>query len=193
MKLKWSLAELHKQPAGMLMLDEKVDVTDSLKERNNDLIDASVVDVQGAISIEAYKRYFVDLTLNVVLTLPSSRSLEPVELNLTVPFSEVYLAPDAGQTAVEDLDDEVVFSLEQDILDLQKPIEDTILASIPMKVLSEEEQTSNDLPMGNDWEVKLEGDVDSSDINDESDTPENSPFAVLKDLDLDFSDNEDEQ
>lgn len=193
MKLKWSLAELHKQPAGMLMLDEKVDVTDSLKERNNDLIDASVVDVQGAISIEAYKRYFVDLTLNVVLTLPSSRSLESVELNLTVPFSEVYLAPDAGRTAVEDLDDEVVFSLEQDILDLQKPIEDTILASIPMKVLSEEEQTSNDLPMGNDWEVKLEGDVDSSDINDESDTPENSPFAVLKDLDLDFSDNEDEQ
>ena len=31
MKLKWSLAELHKQPAGILMLDEKVDMTDSLK------------------------------------------------------------------------------------------------------------------------------------------------------------------
>ena len=46
--------------------------------------------------------------------------------------------------------------------------------------------------MGNDWEVKLEGDNDSSDMKDESDTPENSPFAVLKDLDLDFSEDKDE-
>jgi len=192
MKLKWSLAELHKQPSDMLMLEEKVDMKNSLKNRNDELIDVSLVDIQGVISIEAYKRYFVDLTLNVILTLPSSRSLKPVELNLTIPFSEVYLAPDAGQTAVEDLDDEVVFALEQDILDLQKPIEDTILASIPIKVLSEEEKNSNDLPMGNDWEVKLEGDNDSSDMKDESDTPENSPFAVLKDLDLDFSEDKDE-
>lgn len=192
MKLKWSLAELHKQPSDMLMLEEKVDMKNSLKNRNDELIDVSLVNIQGVISIEAYKRYFVDLTLNVILTLPSSRSLKPVELNLTIPFSEVYLAPDAGQTAVEDLDDEVVFALEQDILDLQKPIEDTILASIPIKVLSEEEKNSNDLPMGNDWEVKLEGDNDSSDMKDESDTPENSPFAVLKDLDLDFSEDKDE-
>lgn len=192
MKLKWSLAELHKQPSDMLMLEEKVDMKSSLKNRNDELIDVSLVDIQGVISIEAYKRYFVDLTLNVILTLPSSRSLKPVELNLTIPFSEVYLAPDAGQTAVEDLDDEVVFALEQDILDLQKPIEDTILASIPIKVLSEEEKNSNDLPMGNDWEVKLEGDNDSSDMKDESDTPENSPFAVLKDLDLDFPEDKDE-
>lgn len=192
MKLKWSLAELHKQPAGILMLDEKVDMTDSLKKRDTELMDVSLIDIQGTISIEASSRYFVDLTLNVILTLPSSRSLKPVELNLTIPFSEVYLAPDAGQTAVEDLDDEVVFALEQDILDLQKPIEDTILASIPIKVLSEEEKNSNDLPMGNDWEVKLEGDNDSSDMKDESDTPENSPFAVLKDLDLDFSEDKDE-
>lgn len=192
MKFKWSLAELHKQPSDMLMLEEKVDMKNSLKNRNDELIDVSLVDIQGVISIEAYKRYFVDLTLNVILTLPSSRSLKPVELNLTIPFSEVYLAPDAGQTAVEDLDDEVVFALEQDILDLQKPIEDTILASIPIKVLSEEEKNSNDLPMGNDWEVKLEGDNDSSDMKDESDTPENSPFAVLKDLDLDFSEDKDE-
>src|SRR5699024_5433160 len=192
MKFKWSLAELHKQPSDMLMLEEKVDMKNSLKNRNDELIDVSMVDIQGVISIEAYKRYFVDLTLNVILTLPSSRSLKPVELNLTIPFSEVYLAPDAGQTAVEDLDDEVVFALEQDILDLQKPIEDTILASIPIKVLSEEEKNSNDLPMGNDWEVKLEGDNDSSDMKDESDTPENSPFAVLKDLDLDFSEDKDE-
>jgi len=192
MKLKWSLAELHKQPAGILMLDEKVDMTDSLKKRDTELMDVSLIDIQGTISIEAYSRYFVDLTLNVILTLPSSRSLKPVKLDLTIPFSEVYLAPEAGQTAVETLEDEVVFSLEQDILDLQKPIEDTILAAIPMKVLSEDEKTSNDFPTGNDWEVKLEGEADSSNNKDDADTSENSPFAILKDLDLDFSKDENE-
>ena len=192
MKLKWSLAELHKQPAGILMLDEKVDMTDSLKKRDAELMDVSLIDIQGTISIEASSRYFVDLTLNVILTLPSSRSLKPVKLDLTIPFSEVYLAPEAGQTAVETLEDEVVFSLEQDILDLQKPIEDTILAAIPMKVLSEDEKTSNDFPTGNDWEVKLEGETDSSNNKDDADTSENSPFAILKDLDLDFSKDENE-
>ena len=93
MKLKWSLAELHKQPAGILMLDEKVDMTDSLKKRDTELMDVSLIDIQGTISIEASSRYFVDLTLNVILTLPSSRSLKPVKLDLTIPFSEVYLAP----------------------------------------------------------------------------------------------------
>ena len=192
MKLKWSLAELHKQPAGILMLDEKVDMTDSLKKRDTELMDVSLIDIQGTISIEASSRYFVDLTLNVILTLPSSRSLKPVKLDLTIPFSEVYLAPEAGQTAVETLEDEVVFSLEQDILDLQKPIEDTILAAIPMKVLSEDEKTSNDFPTGNDWEFKLEGETDSSNNKDDADTSENSPFAILKDLDLDFSKDENE-
>jgi len=175
-----------------MMLDDQVDLTSSLKKRRDDLMDASPVNVQGAITAEANKRYFVDLTLDMTLTLPSSRSLEPVELDLTVPFSEVYLAPEAGQPAAEDLEDEVVFSLEQAILDLQKPIEDTILASIPMKILSEEEQNSSDLPNGKDWELKLEGDSETSN-SDESEMPENSPFAVLKDLDLNLSDDKDEQ
>src|SRR5699024_589612 len=170
MKLKWSLAELHKQPSDMLMLEEKVDMKNSLKNRNDELIDVSLVDIQGVISIEAYKRYFVDLTLKVTLTLPSSRSLKPVELNLTIPFSEVYLAPDARKDAMEDIDEEIVFSLEQDILDLQKPIEDTILAAIPLKILSKEEESSKDLPSGNDWELILEEDADSSKSNDASDT-----------------------
>ena len=176
----------------MVMLDDSVDMVNSLKERKNDLIDASSVDVQGVISIEEFKRYFVDLTLNITLTLPSSRSLEPVELTLTVPFSEVYLAPEAGQAAKEDIGEEVVFSLEQDILDLQKPIEDTILAAIPLKVLSKDEESSNDLPSGNDWELILEENAGTSKSNGASDTPENSPFAMLKDHNFDFSDYEDE-
>src|SRR5699024_12264298 len=111
MKLKWSLAELHKQPAGILMLDEKVDMTDSLKKRDTEWMDVSSIDIQGTISIEAYSRYFVDLTLNVILTLPSSRSLKTVRLDLTIPCSRVYLSTEAGQSAVATLDAEVVVSI----------------------------------------------------------------------------------
>lgn len=184
MKLKWSLAELHKNQSGFFMVNGRADLTNSLKNRKQDLMDASLVDVQGTISMEGKKRYFVDLTLNVELTLPSTRSLQPVALDMTVPFHEVYLAPDALEIDAEDLEDDIVFTLENDILDLKKPIEDTILASIPMKVLSEEEKSAQDLPKGQDWELQLEDEAGSQTSDQESTSSEASPFDVLKDLDL---------
>ena len=184
MKLKWSLAELHKNQNGIFMIDDRVDLTNSLKNRKQNLMDASLVEVRGSISMEGKKRYFVDLTLNVELTLPSTRSLQPVTLDMAIPFHEVYLAPDALEIDAEDLEDDLVFSLENDILDLRKPIEDTILASIPMKVLSEEEKNVQELPKGQDWELQLEGDENTQSSAQESTSSEASPFDVLKDLDL---------
>lgn len=191
MKLKWSLAELQKNQGGIFPIDGQADLTKSLKNRKRDLLGASLVDVQGTISIEGKKKFYVDLTLNVVLTLPSSRSLEPVELDLAIPFNEVYVAPDVRITDIEETDEDV-FSLEKDILDLQKPIEDTILASIPMKVLTEEEQSATDLPNGQDWKLVLEDDVDSTSTDDESATSKSSPFDVLKDLNL-FNEEDEEE
>src|SRR5690625_1377477 len=98
MKLKWSLDELNKSQSGFLPIGGQVDLTNSLKNRKRELIDASLIDMQGTISIEGKSRYYVDLTLNVTLTLPSTRSLEPVELDLFVPLNEVYLAPDVIET-----------------------------------------------------------------------------------------------
>lgn len=192
MKLKWSLVELRKSRGGILPIGGEADLTNSLKNRKRGLIDASLVDVQGTISMEGMTRYYVDLTLDVTLTMPSSRSLEPVELDLSVPFNEVYLAPDATEVDAEDLEeDDTVFSLAKDILDLQKPIEDTILATIPMKVLSKEEQTSDELPTGHDWELRLEDETETKDSKEESKGSEASPFDVLKEIDL--FDEEDEE
>ena len=178
MKLKWSLAELHKNQNGIFMIDDRVDLTNSLKNRKQNLMDASLVEVRGSISMEGKKRYFVDLTLNVELTLPSTRSLQPVTLDMAIPFHEVYLAPDALEIDAEDLEDDLVFSLENDILDLRKPIEDTILASIPMKVLSEEEKNVQELPKGQDWELQLEGDENTQSSAQESTSSEAWPFDV---------------
>ncbi len=110
---------------------------------------------------------------------------------MTLPFHEVYLAPDARIVASEDeIEDDLYFSLEKDILDLQKPIEDTILASIPLKVLSEEEQDSYELPSGRDWSMRLEDEMDSKPVSDESAKSKASPFDILQDMDL-FSEDED--
>ncbi len=191
MKVKWSLAELQKSPNGIYLISGQADLTNALKTRRADILDISLIDVDGAISIEGRKRFYVDLTLHVNLTMPSSRSLEPVKLDLDIPFNEVYLAPDVRVADLEDMDEKEVFSLEKDILDLQKPIEDTILASIPIKVLSKEEQLETNLPTGQDWQVMLEDDVEQVSKKDTSAKSKPSPFDVLKDLDL--FDEEDEE
>lgn len=193
MKLKWSLAELQKNQNGIFPISVVADLKNSLMSRNSELIEVSPVEVSGSISIEGKKRYYVDLTLDVDLTLPSSRSLEPVTLDMAIPFNEVYLAPEVRVSDLEDLDEDDVFSLEQDILDLRIPIEDTILAAIPLKVLSKEEEESTDLPNGQDWVLMLEDEADSPQEKGESGGSKPSPFDVLKDLDLFDSDKEDEE
>lgn len=191
MKLKWSLAELQRYRNDYYPVSGVVNLTNALKNRKDDLIDASSIEIEGTITLEGSDKYYVDLTLDLTLTLPSSRSLEPVDLDMTLPFHEVYLAPDARIVASEDeIEDDLYFSLEKDILDLQIPIEDTILASIPLKVLSKKEQDSYELPSGQDWSMRLEDEMDSKPVSDESAKSKASPFDILKDMDL-FSEDED--
>ena len=190
MKVKWSLAELQKNQHGIYPVSGQADLTAALKSRRTDILDASLIDVQGAITVDGKKKFYVDITLTLNLTLPSSRSLEPVKLDLHIPFNEVYLAPDVKITDLEDTDEEV-FALELDILDLQKPIEDTILATIPMKVLTKEEESATDLPTGKDWQLVLEDDVDTVSKEKASAESKSSPFDILKDLDL-FNDEDEE-
>lgn len=192
MKVKWSLAELQKNQHGIFPVSGQADLTTALKSRRTDLLDASLVDVQGAITIDGKKKFYVDLTLDIKLTMPSSRSLEPVKLQLYIPFNEVYLAPDVKITDLEDTDEEEVFTLEKDILDLQKPIEDTILATIPMKILTEEEESATDLPTGQDWQLVLEDDVETRSQDNGSAESKSSPFDILKDLEL-FNEEDEEK
>ncbi len=191
MKLKWSLAELQRYRNDYYPVSGVVNLTNALKNRKDDLIDASSIEIEGTITLEGSDKYYVDLTLDLTLTLPSSRSLEPVDLDMTLPFHEVYLAPDARIVASEDeIEDDLYFYLTKDILDLQIPIEDTILASIPLKVLSKKEQDSYELPSGQDWSMQLEDEMDSKPVSDESAKSKASPFDILKDMDL-FSEDED--
>jgi uncharacterized protein len=104
------------------------------------------------------KEYILHYTVNTVITLPSTRSLEPVELPLEFSVNEVFMTPEQYQQRDELLPEEEILILETQTLDLDDSVADNILLEIPMQVLTEAEQESNDLPSGDDWLVISEDD-----------------------------------
>ncbi|MCD8505868.1 MAG: DUF177 domain-containing protein, partial [Alkalibacterium thalassium] len=91
MKTKWALNELKRYQDQPLKLDGTVDFSESLKNRDNEILYAEPIQIRGTLENEKNEVYYVDLVLDTVLTMPSSRSLEPVKVQLTIPFSEIYL------------------------------------------------------------------------------------------------------
>lgn len=181
MKTKWALNELKRYQDQPLKLDGTVDFSESLKNRDNEILYAEPIQIRGTLENEKNEVYYVDLVLDTVLTMPSSRSLEPVKVQLTIPFSEIYL-PALSSVSLESFtEDELVEELSEDILDLQKPIEDTILTNKPTQVFTEDERQSGMMPSGKGWHV-----IDEEDHNDHpglADDGEGDPrFAALKDL-----------
>lgn len=179
MKIKWALNELRKQDNEPIRLLGEVDLESSLKKRSDRISSASPTHIDGWIIVEGEDMFIVDATLTTTLTVPSTRSLEPVDIKCNAKLQETYLAPDYIPEDKESQTDDIVIELETQELDIKKPIEDSVLLAIPSRVLTDAEASDEDLPKGNDWEVMTE------DHYQESGTmlsEENSPFSVLKDL-----------
>ena len=60
------------------------------------------------------------------------------------------------------LPSEEILLIEGTHLDVTESIEDNILLAIPMRVLTEEEEHSTELPKGNDWEVLSEEEYENA-------------------------------
>ncbi|MFO8069084.1 MAG: YceD family protein [Alkalibacterium sp.] len=180
MKIKWALNELQKYQDSALAVDGSVDLEKSLKKRDDEIIAVSPVSLKGSLTVEEKSVYYVDLIVRVIITIPSSRSLEPVDVSMEIPFSEIYLAPDSPVSLEQFSEEELVERLSADILDLNKPIEDAILANKPSQVFTDEELETDDMPSGKDW-IVLPEDQHNDDTNSSND--EGDPrFAILKDL-----------
>lgn len=95
--------------------------------------------------------------MKTIVTVPSARSLEPVDLPLDLSVDEVFMTREQWSSMEEERDEEILV-LDNDTIDLTDSIEDNILLAIPMQVFSEEELQATDLPKGNDWEVVSEED-----------------------------------
>lgn len=86
----------------------------------------------------------------------------------------------SGYSCKEDLVREnLVLVLEEDYIDLEESAIDNILLTIPMQVLSEEEQNSDTMPSGNSWSVLTEEQYNALQNKKKK---ENSPFSALNGL-----------
>lgn len=155
--MKWSLLELRKYQDMPLTFEEVLNLTDELTERDNQIINLAPVKVTGLVTVSK-KEYILHYTVETVITLPSTRSLEPVELPMSFSVDEVFMTPEQYQQRDEHIPEEEILILEAQTLDLDSSVADNILLEIPMQVLTEEEKDSNDLPSGNDWVVISEDD-----------------------------------
>ncbi|PRY83964.1 YceD family protein [Alkalibacterium olivapovliticus] len=181
MKTKWALNELKKYQDHPLQLDGSVDFEQSLKNRDKEILSVESIQVKGSLANEKNEVFYVDLVLTALLTLPSSRSLEPVDVTLTIPFSEIYLPQDSPVSIESFTEGEIVEELTTDTLDLQKPIEDAILTNKPTQVYTEEERQSDTMPSGKDWDVLGEEQYHNQ-PHSGNDSEGDPRFAALKDL-----------
>lgn len=150
--MKWSLKELNQASEAPIHFTENLDLNEALKSRRSDIIKVSTVHVDGMFSIDELG-VLGYMKVNCTVTLPSSRSFQPVDLELNFDVTEHYLShynPDLS--SFEDTD--VVIVLKDDILNLADVIEDNILLQIPMQVLSVDEKRDDAvIPSGDDWSV----------------------------------------
>ncbi len=169
--MKWSLNELRQTADEPLMFEETLDLKASLTKRRPEILDVSPVLVKGVFSVDelgvlGYAK------VKTTVTLPSTRSLEPAEVDLEFEFHERDLS------RFEDTD--VVIVLENDILDLNSVIEDNILLQIPMQVLTKAEQQDDaTMPNGGDWNVVSEGELKKMQKDEDGVDPR---LAKLKDF-----------
>ncbi|MDT2670214.1 YceD family protein [Enterococcus dongliensis] len=152
--MKWSIGELRRYKEETLNFSETIDVNEALTARDNEILAVAPVTVEGILSV-GKNEYILHYRLKTIVTVPSARSLEPVDLPLGLSVDEVFMTREQWSSMEEERDEEILV-LDNDTIDLTDSIEDNILLAIPMQVFSEEEMQTKDLPKGNDWEVVSE-------------------------------------
>ena len=175
--MMFSISEIKKNP-DEINFNSVLEIKEKLIERNKDVLDVKEIFVQGTISYDD-GLYLLNYTLDYTITLPSSRSMLPVDVHQVEEVSEIFIEA-VDIHAKEDLVREnLVLVLEEDYIDLEESAIDNILLTIPMQVLSEEEQNSDTMPSGNSWSVLTEEQYDA--LQDKK-KKENNPFSALNGL-----------
>ncbi|MGX5377369.1 YceD family protein [Ligilactobacillus sp. LYQ135] len=154
--MKWSLNELRQAKEEPIQFEKTLNIEDGLKKRRIDLISVEPVKVKGIFTVDQ-RGILGGYNVKTSLTVPSTRSFEPVEIPLDFDFSEYYVSE--HQKDLSQFDDmDVVITLKNDVLSLEDVLEDNILLQIPMQVLSQTEQNAkiDEMPQGNNWGVLTE-------------------------------------
>ena len=148
--MKWSLAELRKNQNEPLQFDISLDLKSELQARDRQILDSTSVHVIGFVLVEP-NDYLLHYQVQTTVTVPSTRSLAPVALDLDFNVDEIFMTPEQFQK--ESSESEEILVLEDQTLDLDDSVTDNILLQIPMQVLTAQEKESEEMPHGNDWRV----------------------------------------
>ncbi|PCS01573.1 YceD family protein [Lactococcus fujiensis] len=175
--MKWSTNEITKKKS--IDFDETLELSESLSQRSSEILNATPIHVFGQISYDN-GLYLLDYQLDTVLTLPSSRSLKPVEYPMTSFVNESFASPEFLNSSTDLLDSDLIIPLDKDLISLDESVEDNILLEIPLQVLSDEEKEISELPAGQHWTVLSEDDYQAKQV--EKKEEKKSPFADLDGL-----------
>jgi len=152
--MKWPLKELQEYRGEPYYFAKTVDRESSLMKRNNEIQAVSPIKAEGFLLYENHS-VLANFRIDLTITLPSSRSLESVEVPMQIAIEEIYTVYESFYLE-QDNPAEVVLPLESDEVDLVPAIEDNILLNLPLQVYTAEELESDQMPSGADWEVLSE-------------------------------------
>lgn len=174
--MKWTLREIREYPEEVMPFNETLEIAEILMERDSNIEAVEAVQCEGYITpIE--DAFVLHGTIQATLTLPSTRSLKPVKVPLTISMKERYVTED--DYLEEDESEEVTIVLMHDYIDLTSAVIDNILLNIPQRVLAPGEE-GEALPVGNDWEVLTQ---EQYEAKLKAEAPDVDPrFAALKTL-----------
>ncbi|QZN92499.1 YceD family protein [Limosilactobacillus panis] len=155
--MKWSLEELHRYQNEPLHIQSTFDLNASLTKLFPDIIlGVAPVKVDGYVTYDGGDAT-VSANVKTTLTVPSSRSLTPVELQLDFNFTETYIDDCSHFSRYED--DEVVFLLkDRELIDFDTALAENIVEEVPLRVLSADEKAGKPMPSGKGWSVIAEDD-----------------------------------
>ena len=173
----FNIADLKKNPEG-IHFDQELDVKEALINRNPEIIDIKSVRAKGLVGYEE-GLFLLNYDLSYLLTLPSSRSMAPVELDQRTFASEVFIEASQVEAKKDLVDEQLVLVLADDTIDLQESVVDNILLNIPLQVLTAAEKVDDSLPSGHDWSVMTESQYQA--LQEEKQAA-NNPFASLNGL-----------
>lgn len=174
--MKWTLGQIRDAGETILPFKEELDLCEALKERKTDIIDVSPAVMEGYF-FEREGAVFLHGQLNLDVTLPSTRSLEPVTLPLKIDIKERYTDHQENL----DLEDflETCLVVEDGVIDLVASAVDNLIVNLPTKVLGPGEE-GQDLPSGQHWNLMTEDDYHRH--QDEAKAEGDPRFAALKSL-----------
>ena len=175
------LSEVRKSPEG-LAFNEAPSLLESIKERYDQVLNLEQLQASGQVVYDN-GLYLLDYQLSYDITLPSSRSLEPVTLGFNYLVSETFIQEADAALQKELVEENLVLILNDDTIDLNESILDNILLNIPLRVLTPEEESGQISLSGNDWEVLSEEDFAAL---KQGEKEASNPFAQLNGL---FDDN----